>query len=245
MQLVDAPGARSDRKGCGMQDRLIAGPHILTAKVELERNVLAGREKTFGRDHEETQNAINELASMLQDQQKYSEAESLFREVLKVRERTLGERHEHTRNSLNNLGLVLSLDGKLEEADGYFRRVLTIERDLLGPDDLQVLILMHNLAGLERDRAHYDEAEALSREVVTRSARILPAERPENGLFMAGLAQTLQKQKRYAESADAFAMARKNLLAAFGPTHARVMKLEQMQTALYQEWGRPQPAAPQ
>jgi hypothetical protein len=217
----------------------------LDRAVELERNVLAGREKTFGRDHEETQNAINELASMLQDQQKYGEAESLFSEVLKVRERTLGERHEHTRNSLNNLGLVLSLEGKLEEADGYLRRVLTIERDLLGPDDLQVLILMHNLAGLERDRAHYDEAAALSREVVTRTARILPAERPENGLFLAGLAQTLQKQKRYAESADAFAAARKNLLAAFGPTHARVIKLEQMQAALYQEWGRPQPAAPQ
>jgi tetratricopeptide (TPR) repeat protein len=164
---------------------------------------------------------------------------------LKVRERSLGERHEHTRNSLNNLGLVLSLEGKLEEADGYFRRVLTIERDLLGPDDLQVLILMHNLAGLERDRAHYDEAEALSREVITRTARILPAERPENGLFLAGLAQTLQKQKRYAEAADAFAAARKNLLAAFGPAHARVVKLEQMQTDLYQEWGRPQPAAPQ
>ena len=55
--------------------------------------------------------------------------------------------------------------------------------------------------------------------------------------------QTLQKQKRYAESADVFSTARRNLLAAYGPTHARVIKLTQMQTKLYQEWGRPMPVS--
>ncbi|HEY2395558.1 MAG TPA: tetratricopeptide repeat protein [Rudaea sp.] len=209
--------------------------------VDLERKVVAGREKTFGREHEETQNALNELASMYQDQGKFDSAEPLFREVLAVRERTLGERHEHTRNSMNNLGLVLSLQGKLDEAEGYFRRVLAIETEMLGADNLQVLILMHNLADLERDRKRYDDAEALHREVIERVSRTLAPERPERGLFLAGFARTLQAQKRYAESADAFAQARTNLVAAYGPTHARVVKLDQMRVALYQEWGRPMP----
>ncbi len=210
--------------------------------VGLEQKVVAGREKTFGREHEETQNALNELASMYQDQGKVASAEPLFREVLAVRERTLGERHEHTRNSMNNLGLVLSLQGKLDEAEGYFRRVLAIETEMLGADNLQVLILMHNLAGLERDRKRYDDAEALHREVIDRVSRTLAPERPERGLFLAGFARTLQAHKRYAESADAFAQARTNLVAAYGPTHARVVKLDQMRVALYQEWGRPMPA---
>jgi DNA-binding winged helix-turn-helix (wHTH) protein/tetratricopeptide (TPR) repeat protein len=213
----------------------------LDQAVELEQTVVAGREKTFGREHEETQNALNELASMYQDQGKLEAAEPIFREVLATRERTLGERHEHTRNSMNNLGLLLSLEDKLDESEVLFRRVLKIETQLLGADDLQVLILMHNLAGLERDRKRYDDAETLHREVIERATRTLAPERPERGLFLAGFARTLQAQKRYAESADTYEQARAILVAAYGATHARVVKLDQMLVALYEEWGRPLP----
>ncbi|MGA9342026.1 MAG: tetratricopeptide repeat protein [Rhodanobacteraceae bacterium] len=214
----------------------------LDAAVRMEREVLAGRERAFGRKHEETQNALNELASMLQDQKAYAAAEPMFREVLAAREEALGERHERTRNSMNNLALILSLEGKLDESEVLFRRVLGIERKLLGADDLDVLILLHNLAGLERRRMDYAEAESMDREAVEGAARTLPATRPENGLFMAGLAQTLQKQRRYAEAAQTFAGARANLVAAYGPTHARVKRLAEMQIALYREWGKPMPA---
>jgi len=213
----------------------------LDTAVQLESTVVAGREKTFGREHEETQNALNELASMYQDQNKYDAAEPLFREVLAVRERTLGERHEHTRNSMNNLALLLSLEGKLDEAEDYFARALAIEKQVRGADDLQVLILMHNLAGLERDRKRLGDAEALSREVVERATRTLQPGRPERGLFLAGLANTLLAQKRYAESADAFDQARAILVAAYGAGHARVARLDQMRAALYREWGKPMP----
>jgi len=143
---------------------------------------------------------------------------------------------------MNNLALLLTLQGHLDESEALFKRVLAIERDLLGTNDLDVLILMHNLAGLERDRTRYAEAESLSREVVERAARTLPGERPENGLFLAGLAQTLQKEKRYADAANAFARARANLVAAYGPAHARVTRIAEMQSALYTQWGRPLPA---
>jgi len=214
----------------------------LDKAVELEKTVVAGREKTFGREHQETQNALNELASMYQDQKKYDFAEPLFREVLATRERTLGERHEHTRNSMNNLGLLLSLEDKLDESEALFRRVLAIETQLLGADDLQVLILMHNLAGLERDRKQFDAAIVLHREVVERASRTLAPGRPELGLFLAGYARTLQAQKHFAEADDAFVRARAILVGAYGPEHARVVKLDQMRKTLYQAWGRPMPA---
>lgn len=210
--------------------------------IEIERTVVAGRERAFGREHEETQNALNELAGMLQDDQDYAGAEPLFREVLAVRERLLGERHEHTRNSMNNLALLLSKEGKLDESETLYRRVLAIEREMLGADDLDVLILMHNLAGLERDRGRYEEAEARAREVVARAARTLPKERPENGLFLAGLARTLARQKRYADADVAFVQARANLVAAYGAKHARVARLDRMRAELYGEWGRPLPS---
>ncbi|HEX5124099.1 MAG TPA: tetratricopeptide repeat protein [Rhodanobacteraceae bacterium] len=214
----------------------------LDRAVEIEREVLAGREKAFGRTHEETQNALNELASMLQDQQKYAEAEPIFREVLATREKTLGERHERTRNAMNNLALVLSDEGRLDESEALYQRALAIERELLGPDDLDVLILEHNLAGLERDRGDFAKSETLSRDVVERASRTLPAGRPETGLFLTGLGRTQQKQKHYEDAAATFTKARTILVGAYGPTHARVTKLTEMQTALYKEWGRPLPA---
>jgi tetratricopeptide (TPR) repeat protein len=210
--------------------------------IAIERGVLATREKAFGRTHEETQNALNELASMLQDKKDYAEAEPIFREVLATREKTLGERHERTRNAMNNLALVLSQSKQLDEAEALYRRALAIERETLGDDDLGVLILVHNLGGLERDRGDLAAAEALNREAVAGAARTLPPERPENGLFMTGLARTLEKAKRYEEAADAFSKARANLVAAYGPDHVRVKRLTEMQTALYADWGRPVPA---
>ena len=105
-----------------------------------------------------------------------------------------------------------------------------------------MLILEHNLAGLERDRGAYAAAEALSRDAVERASRTLPAGRPETGLFLTGLGRTEQAQKHYEEAAATFMRARAILLAAYGPTHARVTKLAEMQAALYKEWGRPLPA---
>lgn len=209
--------------------------------IDLQRQVVEGRQKLFGRRHEETLNALNELAGMLQDRKDYAAAEPLFREVLAGRERNLGENHEKTRNSMNNLALVLSLEGKLDESEALYKRALSIERALLGPDDLGVLILEHNLAGLERDRKRYVEAETLSRGVVDRAARSLAPSRPENGLFLVGLGRTLQAQRRYAEAAETYATARKNLIAAYGPRHPRVERLTEMQLELYRDWGRPAP----
>jgi Tetratricopeptide repeat len=128
-----------------------------------------------------------------------------------------------------------------DEAQGYYQRVLAIEREMLGPDDLNVLILMRNLAGLERDRGRYAEAELLQRDLIARADRVLPASRPEHGLFLAGLAQTLEKEQRFTGAAEAFARARENLLVAYDPGHARVVKLDAMSAALYKEWGKPIP----
>ena len=214
----------------------------LDRAIEIEGEVLSGREKAFGRAHEETQNALNELASMLQDKKDFTAAEPMFREVLATREKSLGESHERTRNAMNNLALVLKQSAKLDEAEALYQRALAIERELLGPDDLDVLILEHNLAGLERDRGQFGSAETLHHAAIDGAARTLPPERPENGLFLTGLGRTLQKEKRYADAADAYAKARTNLVAAYGPTHERVTRLTEMQTALYKEWGKPPPA---
>ncbi|KAF1972360.1 hypothetical protein BU23DRAFT_375359, partial [Bimuria novae-zelandiae CBS 107.79] len=57
------------------------------------------------------------LASVLQDQGKYDEAEKLNRRALEGREKELGVQHPHALTSVSNLALVLQEQGKYKEAE--------------------------------------------------------------------------------------------------------------------------------
>jgi tetratricopeptide (TPR) repeat protein len=207
----------------------------LEAAIALQRRIVAEREAHFGRAHGETLGGLNELASILQDARQYAEAEALFREVLRVREASLGIGSPLTRNSLNNLGLVLSLQDKLDEAEGYYRRALDAERAALGDDALDVLILAHNLAGLLRKRGLLAQALALHADTVDRAQRTLGADRAEPALFRVGMAQTLQRMRRW-DAADAeFVRAREQLARTAGTDSPRVARIDQMREALRAE----------
>jgi tetratricopeptide (TPR) repeat protein len=82
---------------------------------------------------------MNNLANLLSDQGKLSEAEPLYRDVLRCRRETLGETHPRTLSSMNNLANLLSDQGKLSEAEPLYRDALRYGRETLGethPDTL-------------------------------------------------------------------------------------------------------------
>lgn len=209
----------------------------LEQALALQQQVVSWHEQRFGRHHPETLRVLNEWASVLQDLGRRDEAEVLFREVLAEREQTLGVGDLQTRNSLNNLGLVLSLQNKLDEAEVYYRRALAVERELAGADALETLVLAHNLAGLQRKRGQLAAALALSQDTVERADRTLSAERYEPALFRVGLAQTLQRLRRFDAAEREFRLARERLVNVFGPEHANVAKVDSMLNVLAQERG--------
>lgn len=200
---------------------------LARAAVE-QRQVSALREQRFGRQHPVTQQANNELASILQDAKHYEEAEQLFREVLAVREQTLGIGSTLTRNSLNNLGLVLSLQGKLDEASIHYRRALDAERALLGDDALDVLILAHNFAGLLRAQGKLDDAIAMARDTVARAERTLSEERAEPALFRVGLAHSLLKHGERQAAVEQYDLAHARLAKVYGEDHPKVQRILEM-----------------
>ena len=68
---------------------------LLSARLQIERT-----------DGEATISTLDTLASELQDQGKFDEAEPLYREVLEVERKTLGGRHPHTLIAINARNVV-------------------------------------------------------------------------------------------------------------------------------------------
>jgi hypothetical protein len=56
---------------------------------------------------------MNNLATALSDQGKYTEVEQMYGEVVEVRERALGKEHPSTLASMNNLALALRDQGSM------------------------------------------------------------------------------------------------------------------------------------
>ena len=81
-------------------------------------STLEGYEQQLGARHLDTLTAVNNLASLLKEQRKLSEAEPLYRRVLEGREQQLGAQHLDTLTSVGNLASllrVLQAQGKLSD----------------------------------------------------------------------------------------------------------------------------------
>ena len=118
------------------------------------RRALDTRQVAFGIDVDSLF-LMNNLAMLLYDQGKLSEAEPLHLEALRGRRETLGETHPSTLASLNNLAIVLKTQGKLSEAEPLYREALRGRRETLGethPDTLGSLDCLNGVLAAEKKR---------------------------------------------------------------------------------------------
>ena len=60
-----------------------------------------------GKEYPDTLTSVSNLASVLQHQSKYEEAERINRRALDGYKKVLGEEHPHTLTRISNLALVL------------------------------------------------------------------------------------------------------------------------------------------
>jgi tetratricopeptide (TPR) repeat protein len=89
---------------------------------------------------------MNNLAGLLKDQGKLSEAEPLLCDVLRCYRETLGDTHPNTLISMNNLAFLLNEQGKVSEAESLYRDALRCRRETLGDTHPDTLTSMNNLA---------------------------------------------------------------------------------------------------
>ena len=78
----------------------------------------------FGEVHREVELTLKRLASVLERQGKFAEAETVWREELLVQRKLSGEEHVAIANSLEDLGVALLAQNKLSEAAEVNRQAL-------------------------------------------------------------------------------------------------------------------------
>ncbi|KAF8535293.1 hypothetical protein BDD12DRAFT_782634 [Trichophaea hybrida] len=156
--------------------------------------------KVLGPDHPDTLESVSELASVLQSQGKYEQAEQMNRRALEGREKALGPDHPDTLNSVNNWASVLQNQGKYEQAEQMNRRALEAKEKVLGPDHPDTLTSMANLASTYRNQGRSKEAEVLGVQVMETRKRVLGQDHPSTLTSMANLASTYRNQGRSKEA---------------------------------------------
>ena len=126
---------------------------------EQQRHALA--EATALADSNLVAAASNNLARLLQDTNRFAEAEPLMRRALANDEVAYGERQATMAIRLNNLATLLHATNRLAEAEPLLRRALAIDEAALGEQHPTVAIRLNNLAMLLQDTSRFEEAEPL------------------------------------------------------------------------------------
>eukprot|EP00903_Cladosiphon_okamuranus_P012113 g11365.t2 len=164
----------------------------------------------------------SKLATVLEKQGKYAEAQALFENSLAVCEKVLGADHPYVASSLNSLASLKKSQGKYVDAEGLYRRSRAILEKLLGPDHPTVAWNLNGLAGLLQIQGKYGEAEGLYRRSCAICEKVLGSHHPAVAEVLHNLAHFLQSQGKYREAEGPFRRSLDVLEKVLGPDHPGV-----------------------
>jgi len=71
--------------------------------LKIAEEAIKVAETTFGKDHPNTAQSLNNLALLYYAQGKYAEAEPLYKQALSIREKSLGKNHPQVATVLENM----------------------------------------------------------------------------------------------------------------------------------------------
>jgi len=188
--------------------------------------VESGKEALLGLPEEEraVSKLQNNLALLLQDQGKLSEAEPLYREALEESQRSFGDTHPDTLISINNLAMLLQDQGTLDEAEPLLRKALEVKRRTLGDTDPKTLTSINNLGMLFKDQGKLDEAEPLLREALEGRRGRLGHTHPDTLTSNKNLASLLEAQGKLSEAEPLFREALEVSRRTLGDTHPDTLR---------------------
>ena len=181
------------------------------------------REAALRPGHPTLAEFYNNLASNLDAQRRYAEAEPLFRKALTIREATLRAGHPHIAMGYNNLASNLKDQRRYADADPLFRKALTIWEATLPANHLRIAIGYNNLGSNLEAQRRYADAEPVLRKALAIGASFSRSN-PDRINFFWSMATNLRTQRKspvevrsYYREAGAGTIQRIGSFTDFGP----------------------------
>ena len=144
--------------------------------------------------------ASSDLAQLLQDTNRFVEAELMMRRALEIDVAAFGERHPAVANRLNTLATLLQDTNRLAEAEPLMRRVLEIDVATFGEQHPTVATHLCDLATLLQDTNRLAEAEPLMRRALEIDVAAFGKQHPTVATDLCKLATLLQDANRFEEA---------------------------------------------
>jgi serine/threonine protein kinase len=144
---------------------------------------------------------MNDLAVLLTDLERYSEAESLFALAEPAQSRLAGAEHPFTLSVRHNRAWAVISEGRdLARAESLMVPVLAARRRVFGDRHPETLQSIGNLGVLYRRMGRPEAAEPLYREDLAAARAVLGDEHPETAVSMTNLGRLLILRGRFAEA---------------------------------------------
>jgi tetratricopeptide (TPR) repeat protein len=161
---------------------------------------LSIRERVLNPEQPDVAASLNNLALLLKDTNRLSEAEPLYRRSLAIVEKSYGPDHPAVAIRLNNLASLLKDTNRLSEAEPLYRRSLAIVEKSYGPDHPDVAIRLNNLALLLKGTNRLSEAEPLYRRALAIGEKSYGPDHPDVAIRLNNLALLLKDTNRLSEA---------------------------------------------
>ncbi len=110
--------------------------------------------------------AVDRVASLQQDQGKYSDAERLYQSAVELWQRLPDSPNTGLATELNNLASLYSERGQFEKSEAARRHSLMLRLRLLGPTSSEVALVYSNLASDMFRQGNYHESEELAHQAI-------------------------------------------------------------------------------
>src|SRR6266516_4254940 len=201
-------------------------------------------ERTFGPDHIQVAQTLNNLARLYVAQGKYTETEGLYKQALNIQEKVLGLEHPDTALTLYNLASLFQDEGRYEEAKALYQQALSIQENVLGAEHPDTAITLHNLASLFQAEGRYEEAEALYQRALNIQEKVLGAEHPDVASSLDSLENLYVTKGKYEEAEALYQQALNIQEKVLGAEHPDVASSLDSLENLYVTKGKYAEAAP-
>ena len=186
-----------------------------------ERSVLLTA--ALGPNNPETISSHIDLASNLDLQGRYTEAEPLFRDALAYFENLFGPSDPLTVGVGAKVAINFQAQGRYNEAERYSRKVLEYTERMFGADHADMITANNNLAATLNAQGRYADAESLFRTTLEATERTLGQDHPDTAASYNNLASNLVDQQRETEAEPLYRKAleiRKRILGQDHPDTA-------------------------